>query len=134
MELRRQQAVELPTTARCAVLGVTVVLALGAGAASAATPTAPVYDEHGNLIGTPFVPQQAGPTLTKDRAIAAALGNEKVAEWLDRYPRKGRVTDATYEADSSKCSTGALPARGRDLQRHWGRTAASFPIVSLLLK
>jgi hypothetical protein len=92
--------VELPTTARCAVLGVIAALALGAGAASAATPTAPVYDEHGNLIGTPFVPQQAGPTLTKDRAIAAALGNEKVAEWLDRYPGNSLSRDASFDEDT----------------------------------
>jgi hypothetical protein len=48
------------------------------------------------------------PRLTKDRATALFLGNNKVADWLDRYPRKGRVTDATYEADASKCSAGAV--------------------------
>ena len=46
----------------------------------------------------------ANPRLTKERATAIFIGSDKVADWLDRYPRKGRVTDATYEADASKCS------------------------------
>jgi hypothetical protein len=29
-----------------------------------------------------------------------------VADWLDRYPRQGRITDATYEPDPTKCTTG----------------------------
>jgi hypothetical protein len=41
--------------------------------------------------------------LTKDRAVALFLANDKVADWLDRYPTKGRVTDASYEADPAKC-------------------------------
>jgi hypothetical protein len=47
------------------------------------------------------------PRLTKERATALFLGDDKVADWVGRYPRKGRVTDATYEADASKCSAGA---------------------------
>ena len=46
----------------------------------------------------------ANPRLTKERATAIFIGSDKVADWLDRYPRQGRVTDATYEADASKCS------------------------------
>ena len=34
------------------------------------------------------------------------LQDDKVADWLERYPRKGRVTDATYEPDSTKCTAG----------------------------
>ena len=45
--------------------------------------------------------------LTKDRAVALFLANDKVADWLDRYPTKGRVTDATYEADPAKCGAAA---------------------------
>jgi len=45
--------------------------------------------------------------LTKERAVTLFLEDDKVADWLARYPRKGRVTDATYESDSSKCSAGA---------------------------
>jgi hypothetical protein len=47
------------------------------------------------------------PRLTKERATALFLGNDKVVDWLDRYPRQGRTTDATYEADASKCVAGA---------------------------
>ncbi|HEX9380938.1 MAG TPA: hypothetical protein VF891_05525 [Gaiellaceae bacterium] len=32
------------------------------------------------------------------------MDDDKVADWLARYPRRGRVTDATYESDLSKCS------------------------------
>ena len=42
--------------------------------------------------------------------MALFLANDKVADWLDRYPVKGRVTDATYESDSTKC-------RGRSAER-----------------
>ena len=49
-------------------------------------------------------PTAANPRLTKERATALFIGNDKVADWLDRYPREGRVTDAIYEADASKCS------------------------------
>jgi hypothetical protein len=61
------------------------------------------------LAAAAFIPNAsaAEPRLTKDRATALFLGNDKVADWLDRYPRQGRVTDATYEADASKCSAGA---------------------------
>jgi hypothetical protein len=47
------------------------------------------------------------PRLTKERAVALFLANDKVADWLDRYPVKGRLTDATYESDSTKCAAGA---------------------------
>jgi hypothetical protein len=39
--------------------------------------------------------------------VAVFLQNDKVADWLERYPHKGRVTDATYESDSAKCTAGA---------------------------
>ena len=42
--------------------------------------------------------------LTKDRATAIFLANDKVADWVARYPKKGRVTDATYESDAAKCT------------------------------
>jgi hypothetical protein len=44
--------------------------------------------------------------LTKERATALFLADDKVADWLDRYPAKGRLTDATFESDPAKC-TGA---------------------------
>jgi hypothetical protein len=61
------------------------------------------------LAAAAFIPNAsaAEPRLTKDRATALFLGNDKVADWLDRYPRQVRVTDATYEADASKSSAGA---------------------------
>jgi hypothetical protein len=52
--------------------------------------------------------QNAQQRLTKERATALFLADDKVADWLDRYPEKGRVTDATYDSDPGKCSPGAV--------------------------
>ena len=45
--------------------------------------------------------------LTEQQATQRFIANDKVADWLDRYPVKGRLTDATYESDSTKCAAGA---------------------------
>jgi len=67
-----------------------LVLAPAAGAASPTFPAAAAKAE-----------------LTKERATALFLQDDKVSDWLDRYPRKGRITDATYQGNSSKCPAGA---------------------------
>jgi hypothetical protein len=75
-----------------------LALAVLAPAAQAATtPTRPVYDSQGRLVQTPFAPVAERPHLTKKRATATLLRDEKVAGWLKRYPRQGRVTDATFD-------------------------------------
>jgi hypothetical protein len=40
----------------------------------------------------------AAARLTKDEATRIFLRHGKVADWLDRYPERGRVTDADYES------------------------------------
>ncbi len=46
-------------------------------------------------------PAQASQArLTEREAIAPFLRHPKVADWLDRYPAKGRVTDASYDSES----------------------------------
>jgi hypothetical protein len=75
-----------------------------APAAVAAPPTTPVYDSSGRLVETPFAPASARPRLTKQRAVAVFLRDEKVAGWLDRYPRRGRITDATFEPNAARCT------------------------------
>ncbi|MDX6511134.1 MAG: hypothetical protein QOE36_638 [Gaiellaceae bacterium] len=74
-------------------------LALTPAVAHAATTTVsqPVYDAKGHLIQTPFVPAPAHKNLDEARATALFLRNGKVADWLSRYPKKGRVTDATFK-------------------------------------
>jgi hypothetical protein len=52
------------------------------------------------------VPKAGQPRLTKQRAIAAFLRDDKVADWLDRYPQQGRSTDATFEPDAGRCTAG----------------------------
>ena len=100
MELRRQQALELPTAARRVVASLVGALAL-AGPAHAAVATSPVYDSQGNLIGTPFVPPPAEPVLTEEEAVGRALAVGKVADWLDRYPEKSLTKEGTFDEDTN---------------------------------
>jgi hypothetical protein len=72
-------------------------LALVPAADGATTPTRPVYDAQGRLVQTPFAPARERPKLTKQRATAIFLREGKVADWLDRYRRADRTTDATYD-------------------------------------
>jgi hypothetical protein len=40
----------------------------------------------------------ADAQLTEQQATQRFLANDKVADWLDRYPKQGRVEDASYDA------------------------------------
>jgi hypothetical protein len=101
VELRREQALELPTAAgRVAVL--LAVAALAAPATATAASDAPVFNSSGNLVETPFVPQDkpGSSELTEQQAIAAVLANRKVADWVARYPQKGLTKQATLDEKS----------------------------------
>jgi hypothetical protein len=100
VELRRQQALELPTASLRLVVAL-FAAALAAAAPAPAAPTAPVYDAEGNLTGTPFAPaeQQAEARLTEEQALGEALRFPKIADWVGRYPPKGLTKEATYEED-----------------------------------
>ena len=74
-------------------------LALAGVAQAAAGPTAPVYDEAGRLVDTPFAPAPGGPRLTEARAVELFLARPKVRDWLDRYP-----PDPTTSADFDRSS------------------------------
>jgi hypothetical protein len=99
VELRRQQALEFPTP-RFLLVAAAVFL-IGAPAALAA-PSNPVYDSNGNLIGTPFVPQEkpAAPSLGEHEAIQAVLRTPKVADWIRRYPPKTLSKQATFDSNA----------------------------------
>jgi hypothetical protein len=99
VELRRQQALELPTTARGLLVAGLLALALATPAAAA--PTAPVYDSEGNVIETPFVPEQPEPTLTEKRAIEVGLAHPKVAGWLERYPAGTLTKEGEFDPDTA---------------------------------
>jgi hypothetical protein len=99
VEFRRQQALELPTAARRLALGLVLLLAAAApSTAVAAPPTTPVYDSEGNVVETPFVPDE-GPanTLTERQAIAVALRFPKVADWVARYPARTLTKEANFD-------------------------------------
>ena len=67
---------------------------------AAAAETLPVYDEHGNLIGTPLVPEEPPPRLTEEQAIAAALDHPKIADWVARYRGEELTEDATLRDET----------------------------------
>jgi hypothetical protein len=71
-----------------------------ASEAAASTPTGPVFDSDGNLVQTPFVPAPERPRLDESRAKRIFLADPKVRDWLERYPVKGRVTDAEFDEDT----------------------------------
>jgi hypothetical protein len=82
---------------RRAALALVVLAVLVPSAQAATTATRPVYDSKGRLVQTPFAPPAERPHLTKERATAILLRDGKVADWLERYPKKGRVTEATFD-------------------------------------
>ena len=75
-------------------------------AASAAAPSTPVYDSKGRLVQAPFAPTRAPVRLTEQRAKEIFLSDDKVADWLTRYPRAGLRVTATYEPNSQRCTFG----------------------------
>ena len=70
---------------------------LAPAAHAATTVTRPVYDARGRLVQTPFAPLAPRARLTKARATAIFLRNDKVSAWLDRYPTRDRITEATFD-------------------------------------
>jgi hypothetical protein len=74
-----------------------------APAAAAASPaaTAPVFDAKGRLVQTPFAPPLNTAHLTKAQALSLFERNPKVADWLRRYPVKGRIDEETYDKKTS---------------------------------
>ena len=69
-----------------------------AHAASGTTVTAPVYNEGGHLIQTPFTPPGDAARLTKTQALAIVHAYPKVKAWLARYPKTGFTDEETYNA------------------------------------
>ena len=79
------------------LVGTAAALALAAPAA--AIPTSPVYDSKGNLIETPFVPQEeAAARLESEEAIRAARRFPKIAGWLERYSGRKLTEEATFDS------------------------------------
>ncbi len=99
VELRGQQALELPARLIGRVALALVALALAAPCVAAAQ-VAPAYDADGNLIQTPFVPQgQNGERLTEETAIETALANPKIADWIARYEGEKLTKQATFKEE-----------------------------------
>jgi hypothetical protein len=77
-----------------------VVAAFAVSSTSAATtPTRPTYDAQGRLVQTPFAPVEDAPELTERRVMEAFLEHPKVRDWVDRYSKSARTTNAEYDAE-----------------------------------
>ena len=85
----------VPVAVLLALAGASSAFAAGGGTTT--SPAAPVFDPHGRLIQTPFVPEQLGhPQHTKAEVLRIFEEDPKVAAWLSRYPTSGRTSDVTY--------------------------------------
>ena len=84
---------------RRALVALLAGLALAGPAGAGTAPTQPVYDSDGNLIATPFAPAREAPRLNERRATRFFLHDDKVESWLDRYPTKGRQTEAVFDEE-----------------------------------
>ncbi len=83
--------------ARRFVLLFACALLLAPAATAATTVTAPVFDNEGHLVQTPFAPAPNAEHLTKQHALSLFERNPKVAAWLSRYPKLGRIDEETYD-------------------------------------
>jgi hypothetical protein len=102
VELRREQALELPTAPRRLLVLGAAALAFVAAPSAAAQATGPVYDSEGNLVQVPAVPSEEDRQrrLTERQATALVMSFPKVADWVERYPPKTITEDATYDDDA----------------------------------
>jgi hypothetical protein len=79
---------------------IALVFVAAAGTSSAGTtPTAPIYDSEGRLIGVPPVPEAPEPRLTEERAIALAREDPGIAAWVSRYPAEGLTETAEFDEE-----------------------------------
>jgi hypothetical protein len=95
VELRREQALVVRPALAGLAAAVLAALALAPTGAAGQAPSAPVYDDEGRLVQTPFVPSPDAARLSEAAATRIALSHPKVADWLDRYPPRPQ-TDAEY--------------------------------------
>jgi hypothetical protein len=83
------------------LLVVVAALLLAPAAHAKTTPTGPLFDGKGHLIQTPFAPPSDAAHLTKEQVLEIFERNDKVADWLARYPVKDRVDEQTYDAKTA---------------------------------
>jgi hypothetical protein len=84
---------------RLAVAAALLAFLLTAAAhAAPPPPRGPVYDEQGRLVKVPYAPAAPKAVLTEQQALLAFMAVPKVKHWLERYPKKSLVKQATYDS------------------------------------
>ncbi len=74
-----------------------------------------MYDGQGRLVQTPFARPPATPRLTEAKATALFLRVPKVAHWLRHYPRRGRVTTATFDPKTGSWTVGVWSGKAGEV-------------------
>jgi hypothetical protein len=119
-----------------AAAAVALAALVAVSSARAESPTAPVYDESGRLVDTPFAPSAEPPGLTEAQAVRRLLAAPKVEAWLERYP-PSPLTEADFDrrtrrwrvhvwsGQAGEVATGVVDdARGRVLEAWTGPQVA----------
>ena len=129
----------VPLAARpiaAAAAAAALVALIAVSPARADDPTAPVYDDGGRLVDTPFAPSAEPPTLTEAQVVRRLLATPKVASWLERYPpvplteadfdrRTRRWRVHVWSGDAGEVASGVVDdARGRVLEAWTGPQVA----------
>ena len=86
---------------RRVVLALLLALAVLVPAAHAATGTGTTP-----TLPNQFTPKRGPAQLNEKRVTAIFLRDDKVADWLDRYPKRDLVKDATFDKDRRDWSIG----------------------------
>jgi hypothetical protein len=95
---------------RRVVLALLLALAVLVPAAHAATGTGTT-----TTLPNQFTPKRGPAQLNEKRVTAIFLKHDKVSDWLDRYPRKDLVTDATFDKDRRDWSVGVWAASAGEI-------------------
>ena len=112
-QLRREQALVVSRGASDLVALRCRGSRAGRGSRPRPAPTAPVYDDRGRLVETPFAPPAGrGAADREGRRRGSSSPCPKVAAWLERYPANPQTDADTAETRRWNVKSGrARPAR-----------------------
>jgi hypothetical protein len=87
-----------------------------------------VYDSQGRLVQTPFAPAADEPELTEAEVLEIFLAHPRVRDWVRRYPKSARSTNADYEPERRDWDVGVWDRRAGQIAT--GRVADGSGVVT----